>query len=72
MVPESEQRVGCVLTSDEEIQLRSMSKLPLRFWAWTPTNPNNQTDSTVKTTTAAIQTVEARTTEQPKDTKAKP
>ena len=72
VVPESEQRVGCVLTSDEEIQLRSMSKLPLRFWAWTPANPNNQTDSTDETTTAAIQTVEARTTEQPKDTKAKP
>ena len=35
VLPGAEQRVGCVLTHDEQVQLRGMSNLPLRFWAWT-------------------------------------
>ena len=36
--------MGCVLTRDEEVQLREMSKLPLRFWAWTPSRPSPSID----------------------------
>ena len=45
VLPNSEQRMGCVLTRDEEVQLRGMSNLPLRFWAWTPSRPSPSIDN---------------------------
>ena len=49
VLPGAEQRVGCVLTHDEQVQLRGMSNLPLRFWAWTPASPTPSSDSAVET-----------------------
>ena len=45
VLPNSEQRMGSVLTRDEEVQLRGMSNLPLRFWAWTPSRPSPSIDN---------------------------
>lgn len=36
VLPGAEERVGSVLTSDSHIELCALSKLPLRFWSWTP------------------------------------
>ena len=44
VLPGSEQKVGCVLTGDEVTQLTNVTKLPLRFWAWS----NSKTDSDIE------------------------
>ena len=36
------QRMGSVLARGEEVELRELSKLPLRFWAWTPASQPQQ------------------------------
>jgi len=43
------QRMGSVLARSEEEELRELSKLPLRFWAWTPTSPTPSSQSTDET-----------------------
>ena len=35
VLPGAEKRVGCVLTSEEQLHLSGSSNLPLRFWGWT-------------------------------------
>ena len=46
VLPDAEQRVGCVLTRDEELELSATSNLPLRFWDWRPANPKASGNST--------------------------
>ena len=56
VLPGVEQRVGYVLTRDEEVQMRGMSNLPLRFWTWTPASPDrstNNAETSVNAPTAA-------------------
>ena len=43
------QRMGSVLARSEEVELRELSKLPLRFWAWTPASPTPTSQSTDET-----------------------
>ena len=49
VLPGAEHRVGSELTNDEEVHLRSVSNLPLRFWAWTPTSTTHSTSHAAQT-----------------------
>ena len=40
VLPGAEKRVGFILTSEEELHLKSISNLPLRFWGWTASTLN--------------------------------
>ncbi len=65
VLPGSEQRMGSVLTRDEQVQLRGISNLPLRFWAWTPSSPPQSSNSAVqKASPAASQTQKQQSTQQ--------
>ena len=70
VLPGREQRLGSLLTRDEEVQLRGMSNLPLRFWAWTPASPPQPRESSVqKASTTESQSQKPPSTQQPKATK---
>ena len=51
MLPGAEKRVGCVLTSEEQLHLSGSSNLPLRFWGWTASALSASTDQLETTTT---------------------
>ena len=51
VLPGAEKRVGCVLTSEEQLHLSGSSNLPLRFWGWTASALSASTDQLETTTT---------------------
>ena len=65
VLPGSEQRMGSVLTRDEEVQLRGMSNLPLRFWAWTPATQPPSRESAVETASPPAPLPAASQTQRP-------
>ena len=71
VLPGNEQRVGTALTHDEEAELRGLSKLPLRFWAWTPVvrTPSSKPPAGTASQTTTPSAVSQLQKQQPTPTK---